>query len=70
MIAEIQISLIVILFLISALGGLSAWCIFVWAIKDKQFDNTEDVAMRLNQLDEVNAVETEASRKSKEGAQV
>lgn len=64
----LQVTWIIGLFAISALGGLSAWCIFVWAIKDKQFDDTEDVARRLNELDDA-TVAAQKPRES-EGAKV
>jgi cbb3-type cytochrome oxidase maturation protein len=51
-----NITYIIGLFLISLLVGLAAWFFFLWAIKDKQFEDPEDVANRLNELDDVNQV--------------
>ncbi|MCC6573400.1 MAG: cbb3-type cytochrome oxidase assembly protein CcoS [Planctomycetes bacterium] len=62
---ELQISTVIILFVISALAGLAAWCFFVWAIKDKQFENTEDVSKRLLELDDATVAESDVSRREK-----
>ncbi len=63
-----EVAWIIALFVISAFGGIAAWCFFVWAIKDKQFEDTEDVAARMLKLDEVTVVESEPTTKDKEGA--
>jgi cbb3-type cytochrome oxidase maturation protein len=48
---ELSVSVVVLLFIVSAMAGVGAWFIFVWAIKDKQFEDIEDVAERLTDLD-------------------
>lgn len=53
----VSISIVVVLFIVSAMAGVAAWFIFVWAIKDKQFEDVEDVAERLTELDAHDACE-------------
>lgn len=48
---ELSVSVVVLLFIVSAMAGVAAWFIFVWAIKDKQFEDIEDIAERLTDLD-------------------
>ncbi|HVG94437.1 MAG TPA: cbb3-type cytochrome oxidase assembly protein CcoS [Planctomycetota bacterium] len=35
------------LFAIAALMGLTAWLVYVWAVRDGQFRNVEEAAQRL-----------------------
>ncbi len=53
----VSISIVVFLFIVSAMAGGAAWFIFVWAIKDKQFEDIEDVAERVTELDAHDAYE-------------
>ena len=62
---NLGISTVVALFFISALDGVAAWFIFVWAIKDRQFDNVEDVAHRIHDLDDASATTLPADQGSK-----
>lgn len=56
---ELSISVVVMLFIVSAMAGVAAWFVFVWAIKDKQFEDIEDVAERLQDLDAHDAYKME-----------
>jgi cbb3-type cytochrome oxidase maturation protein len=44
-------SVMVFMFIIAGLVGVAAWLIFVWAVKDRQFDEIEDIAKRVSDLD-------------------
>lgn len=44
-------SVMVFMFIIAGLVGVAAWLIFVWAVKDRQFDEIEDIAQRVSDLD-------------------
>lgn len=48
---KVSISIVVVLFIVSAMAGIAAWFVFLWAIKDKQFENIEDVSERVTELD-------------------
>lgn len=37
---------------IAALFGISTWLFFLWAIKDKQFEDVEEIGHRLEELDQ------------------
>ncbi len=58
---ELTVSVVVLLFIVSAMAGVAAWFIFVWAIKDKQFEDIEDIAERLTDLDAHDAYKAEPS---------
>jgi cbb3-type cytochrome oxidase maturation protein len=58
----ISVSIVVILFIVSAMAGVAAWFVFVWAIKDKQFENMEDVAERVTDLDAHDACEVKPTQ--------
>lgn len=58
----VSVSIVVILFIVSAMAGVAAWFVFVWAIKDKQFENMEDVAERVTDLDAHDAYEVKPTQ--------
>jgi cbb3-type cytochrome oxidase maturation protein len=62
---SLGISTVVALFLVSAMAGVAAWFIFVWAIKDRQFEDVEDVALRIHDLDDAAAFDSKANSQSK-----
>jgi len=44
--AKVQIFMICL----SGLVGIATWLFFLWGVKDKQFDNVEEVASRVTEL--------------------
>jgi cbb3-type cytochrome oxidase maturation protein len=52
----------VVLFIVSAMAGVAAWFIFIWAIKDKQFEDIEHAAERVNDLDAHDACVSEVEQ--------
>ncbi len=48
---DFDLNIIIALFAIAFLFALSTWLFFIWAVKDKQFDDVEDISKRVQELD-------------------
>lgn len=48
-------SVMVFMFIIAGLIGIATWLFFLWGVKDRQFEDIEEVASRLNDMDAQNS---------------
>jgi cbb3-type cytochrome oxidase maturation protein len=46
------ITITLYMIVMAGLVGISTWLFFLWAVKDKQFDEPEEIAHRMNDIDE------------------
>jgi len=64
-------SVMVFMFIIAGLVGIATWLFFLWAVKDRQFDEVEEIAQRVADLDShdtTDAAQRYQAERAKQGA--